>query len=59
MHPDMSRTAENPGVAIAECPLTPKWKRISKRAFQLGFLVFLLKGIAWLVVAFMAWQGLA
>jgi hypothetical protein len=43
----------------AVCPLTPGWKRFSKRVIQVGFLFFLLKGIAWLVVGFIAWQGLS
>ena len=57
MQNELSRTAEQ--VAVPACPLTPRWKLISKRVFQVGFLFFLLKGIAWLVVAFLAWQGLS
>jgi hypothetical protein len=45
--------------AVAECPLTPRWKKFSKRVIQVGFFFFLLKGIAWLVVGFLAWQGLS
>jgi hypothetical protein len=33
-------------------------KRVLKRAAQFGFLFFLLKGLAWLVVGFLAWKGL-
>lgn len=36
-----------------------RWKTIFKRGLQLGFLFFLLKGIAWLVVGWLAWQGLS
>ena len=35
-----------------------RWKTLLKHALQLSFLFFLLKGIAWLVVGFLAWQGL-
>ena len=52
-----SVTAPIPDTKIAECPLSPRWKRISKLAAQFGFLFFLLKGIAWLVVGFIAWKG--
>lgn len=48
-----------PEAGIGQCPLTPRWKRISKRVIQVGFLFFLLKGIAWLVIGFLAWQGLS
>jgi hypothetical protein len=57
MQNELSRTAEH--VAVPACPLTPRWKLISKRVFQVGFFFFLLKGIVWLVVAFLAWQGLS
>jgi len=33
-------------------------KRALKRAAQFGFLFFLLKGIGWLIVGFLAWRGL-
>lgn len=36
---------------------SPK-KRVLKRAAQFGFLFFLLKGIGWLIVGFLAWKGL-
>ena len=36
---------------------SPK-KRVLKRAAQFGFLFFLLKGVGWLVVGFLAWKGL-
>ena len=35
-----------------------RWKTILKRTLQVGFLFFLLKGIAWLVVGWLAWKGL-
>lgn len=34
-----------------------RWKRVAKHGAQLGFLFFLLKGLAWLVVGFLAWKG--
>jgi len=34
------------------------WKRVFKRVLQYGFLFFLLKGLAWLVVGWLAWKGL-
>ena len=49
--------APTSGTTPIECPLTPRWKQFSKRVMQLGFFAFLLKGIAWLVVGFLAWQG--
>lgn len=48
-----------PDARVAECPLSPRWKRISKRAAQIGFLFFLLKGLAWLAVGFVAWKGVS
>jgi len=47
-------TAETSGLA----PEGARWKTILKRALQLSFLFFLLKGLAWLAVGFLAWQGL-
>lgn len=47
------------GATVPECPLTPRWKQFSKRVIQFGFLFFLLKGIGWIVVAVLAWQGLS
>jgi hypothetical protein len=35
-----------------------RWRMIVKRALQFSFLFFLLKGLAWLAVGFLAWQGL-
>jgi len=35
-----------------------RWSWILRRGLQLGFLFFLLKGIAWLVVGWLAWQGI-
>jgi hypothetical protein len=37
---------------------SPLWKTILTRVLQLSFLFFFLKGIAWLVVGFLAWKGL-
>ena len=34
-------------------------KRLIKRAAQFGFLFFLLKGLGWLLVGFLAWKGLS
>lgn len=47
-------TTETSGLARESA----RWKTILKRALQVSFLFFLLKGIAWLVVGFLAWQGL-
>lgn len=47
-------TTETSGLARA----STRWRTILKRALQVSFLFFLLKGIAWLVVGFLAWQGL-
>jgi hypothetical protein len=38
-------------------PASPK-KRVLNRVAQFGFLFFLLKGIGWLIVGFLAWKGL-
>ncbi|MDA1080784.1 MAG: hypothetical protein O2973_03750 [Gemmatimonadetes bacterium] len=54
-----SAAASLAGSRVVECPLSPRWKRFSKRAAQVGFAFFLLKGIAWIVVAILAWRGLA
>jgi hypothetical protein len=56
---DSASAGAIPGAELAKCPLTPRWKLISKRVMQVGFFFFLLKGIAWLVVGFLAWQGLS
>ena len=34
-------------------------KRVVKRLAQVSFLFFLLKGLGWLVVGFLAWKGLS
>ncbi len=34
-------------------------RRVVKRLAQVSFLFFLLKGIGWLVVGFLAWKGLS
>ena len=36
----------------------PRWRTILTRALQLSFLFFLLKGLAWLAVGFLAWRGM-
>jgi hypothetical protein len=36
----------------------PRWRRFMKPAIKLGFLFFLLKGIAWLVAGWFAWSRL-
>lgn len=36
-----------------------RWRTILKRALQFSFLFFLLKGLAWLAVGFLAWRGLS
>jgi hypothetical protein len=38
-------------------PASPR-KRVLKRVAQFGFLFFLLKGLGWLVVGWLAWKGL-
>ena len=55
---DGSAAAPITGATIPACPLTPRWKQFSKRVIQVGFFFFLIKGIAWLVVGFIAWRGL-
>ena len=35
-----------------------RWSTILKRALQFSFMFFLLKGLAWLAVGFLAWRGL-
>ena len=34
-------------------------RRVVKRVAQVSFLFFLLKGLGWLVVGFLAWKGLS
>ena len=34
-------------------------RRLLKRLLQVGFLFFLLKGLGWLVVGWLAWKGLS
>lgn len=48
-------TAETPGLSQRGA----RWKMFLKRALQFSFLFFLLKGLAWLAVGFLAWQGLS
>jgi hypothetical protein len=45
---------ESPGLAAEG----KRWNTILRRVLQLSFLFFLLKGLAWLAVGFMAWRGL-
>ena len=55
---DGSAAAQITGATVPACPLTPRGKHFSKRVIQIGFFFFLIKGIAWLVVGFVAWRGL-
>jgi hypothetical protein len=47
--------AEPPRIATGTV-VEPRSRPILKRFLQLGFLFFLLKGVAWLVVAWLAWK---
>ena len=47
-------TEEASGLA----PARAHWRMFLKRALQFSFLFFLLKGLAWLAVGFLAWRGL-
>ena len=41
-------------------PRTPSGRgRALRRVAQVGFLFFLLKGLGWLLVGFLAWKGLS
>jgi hypothetical protein len=40
-------------------PEAPRRRRVLKRVAQYGFLFFLLKGLGWLLVGFLAWKGLS
>jgi hypothetical protein len=40
-------------------PEAPRSRRVLKRVAQYGFLFFLLKGLGWLLVGFLAWRGLS
>ena len=40
-------------------PVPPRLRRGLKRFAFLGFLFFLLKGLGWLVVGWLAWKGLS
>ena len=40
-------------------PDSPRGRRVLKRVAQYGFLFFLLKGLGWLLVGFLAWKGLS
>jgi hypothetical protein len=40
-------------------PEAPRGRSVLKRVAQYGFLFFLLKGLGWLVVGFLAWKGLS
>ena len=50
-------TADTPETSEL-APAGARWKTIFKRALQFSFLFFLLKGLAWLAVGFVAWRGL-
>jgi hypothetical protein len=58
----MMTTFPGPTSTAAETQETggfsPRWRTIAKRALQLSFLFFLIKGLAWLAVGFLAWRGL-
>ena len=43
----------------ASSPPESRPRRVVKRIAQVSFLFFLLKGIGWLVVGFLAWKGLS
>ncbi|HET7691907.1 MAG TPA: hypothetical protein VFM44_02340 [Gemmatimonadota bacterium] len=43
----------------ASSPPDSRPRRVVKRIAQVSFLFFLLKGIGWLVVGFLAWKGLS
>jgi len=51
------RTAETEE-ASGLAPASARWGTFLKRALQFSFLFFLLKGLAWLAVGFLAWRGL-
>jgi hypothetical protein len=40
-------------------PPDSRKRRVVKRLAQVSFLFFLLKGLGWLVVGFLAWKGLS
>ena len=40
-------------------PNDSRKRRVVKRLAQVSFLFFLLKGLGWLVVGFLAWKGLS
>ena len=40
-------------------PAAPRRHSVLKRVAQYGFLFFLLKGLGWLLVGFLAWKGLS
>lgn len=43
----------------ASSPPDSRQRRVVKRLAQVSFLFFLLKGLGWLVVGFLAWKGLS
>jgi len=43
----------------ASSPPDSRQRRVVKRIAQVSFLFFLLKGLGWLVVGFLAWKGLS
>ncbi len=43
----------------ASTPSDSRKRRVVKRLAQVSFLFFLLKGLAWLAVGFLAWRGLS
>jgi hypothetical protein len=44
---------------VPSSPGDSRRQRVIKRVVQFSFLFFLLKGLAWLVVGFLAWKGLS
>jgi hypothetical protein len=40
-------------------PSPSRHRHALKRVAQVGFVFFLLKGLGWLVVGFLAWRGLS
>lgn len=40
-------------------PIDSRTRRLAKRVVQVSFLFFLLKGLGWLVVGWLAWKGLS
>lgn len=54
----VSGSATDTDEAAGIAPAGARWRTFLKRALQFSFLFFLLKGLAWLAVGFLAWRGL-